>query len=204
MHLLKRVDFDAIVDHLALKHIIKSKAGLESTRIKRLLVLISLYSFNLYYMKGKDMVLSDFLSRQKHDDSDPHEIIPILFNMSNALYETYYRIQPQDWYLVQTLSQTKVTEVRLPEVHGTKKTLDTRVFPEKQKPQIQTKQVVKIRPKLGRGRAGIRRKKPQPVADITVTASKSCKAPTIQNVTNDNTDFPVPKQLISTALYKVR
>ena len=73
-HFLKRVDFDAIVDHLALTHIIKSKAELATTRIKRLLELISSYSFNLYYMKGKDMVLSDFLSRQKHDDSDPHEI----------------------------------------------------------------------------------------------------------------------------------
>ena len=63
LHLLKRVDFDAIVDHLALTHIIKSKAELVTTRIKRLLELISSYSFNLYYMKGKDMILSDFLSR---------------------------------------------------------------------------------------------------------------------------------------------
>ena len=61
-HLLKRVDFDAIVDHLALTHIIKSKMELATTRIKRLLELISSYSFNLYYMKGKDMILSDFLS----------------------------------------------------------------------------------------------------------------------------------------------
>ena len=61
-HLLKRVDFDAIVDHLALMHIIKSKVELETTRIKRLLELISSYSFNLYCMKGKDMILSDFLS----------------------------------------------------------------------------------------------------------------------------------------------
>ena len=61
-HLLKRVDFDAIVDHLALTHIIKSKMEPVTTRIKRLLELISSYSFNLYYMKGKDMVLSDFLS----------------------------------------------------------------------------------------------------------------------------------------------
>ena len=61
-HLLKRVDFDAIVDHLALTHIIKSKMEHVTTRIKRLLELISLYSFNLYYMKGKDMILSDFLS----------------------------------------------------------------------------------------------------------------------------------------------
>ena len=61
-HLLKRVDFDAIVDHLALTHIIKSKAEPATTKIKWLLELISSYSFNLYYMKGKDMILSDFLS----------------------------------------------------------------------------------------------------------------------------------------------
>ena len=58
-HLLKRVDFDAIVDHLALTHIIKSKAEPATARIKRLLELISSYSFSLYYIKGKDMVLSD-------------------------------------------------------------------------------------------------------------------------------------------------
>ena len=49
-----------IVDHLALTHIIKSKAEPVTHRIKRLLELISSYSFNLYYMKGKDMILSDF------------------------------------------------------------------------------------------------------------------------------------------------
>ena len=59
-HLLKRVDFDAIVDHLALTHIIKSKAEPATTRIKQLLELISSYSFNLYYMKGKDMILRQF------------------------------------------------------------------------------------------------------------------------------------------------
>ena len=41
-HLLKRVDFDAIVDHLALIHIIKSKMEPATTRIKRLLEPISL------------------------------------------------------------------------------------------------------------------------------------------------------------------
>ena len=67
-HLFKRVGFDAIVDHLSCTHIIKIKAEPATTRIKRLLDLISSYSFNLYYIKGKDMVLSDFLSRQKNDD----------------------------------------------------------------------------------------------------------------------------------------
>ena len=40
-HLLKRVDFDAIVDHLPLKHIIKFKTEPAMTRMKRLLELIS-------------------------------------------------------------------------------------------------------------------------------------------------------------------
>ena len=82
---MKRGDFDAIVDHLALTHLIKSKAEPATTRIKRLLELISSYSFNLYYMKGKDVILSDFLSRQKHNNSNPHEITPISFNMYNTL-----------------------------------------------------------------------------------------------------------------------
>ena len=64
-HFLKRVHFDAIVDHLALMHIIKSKMEPATTRIKRLLELISSYSFNLYYMKGKDMILSDSITTEK-------------------------------------------------------------------------------------------------------------------------------------------
>ena len=58
--LLNRVDIDVIVDHLALMHIIKSKVELTTTRIKRLLELLSSYSFNLYYIKGKEMKLSNF------------------------------------------------------------------------------------------------------------------------------------------------
>ena len=63
VHLLKKSRFDAIVDHLALTHIIKSKAELTTTRIKRSLEMLSSYSFNIYYIKVKDMILSDFLSR---------------------------------------------------------------------------------------------------------------------------------------------
>ena len=64
LHLLKKVDSNAVVDHLAITHthIMRSKAEPATTRIKRLLELLSPYSFNLYYIKGKDMVLSDFLS----------------------------------------------------------------------------------------------------------------------------------------------
>ena len=89
LHLLKKVDLDAIVDHLAITHIMRSKAEPATTRIKRLLELLSPYSFNLYYIKGKDMVLSDFLSRQKMDDSNPHELIPISFTLRESSRQSF-------------------------------------------------------------------------------------------------------------------
>ena len=88
-HLLKKVDFEAVVDHLAIMHIMKSKMELATNRIKRLLEVLSSYSFNLYCIKGKDMVLSDFLSRQMGDKSDPHQIIPISFNIKEVLLKSY-------------------------------------------------------------------------------------------------------------------
>ena len=130
-HLLKRVDFDAIVDHLALTHIIKSNAEPATIRIKRLLELISSYSFNLYYIKGKDMVLSDFLSRQNNGNSNRHKDIPISFNMHKVLQENYYKI---DSYLVQTRSQAKSSGIKLPEVHGMRKNLDPNIKPENNMP----------------------------------------------------------------------
>ena len=134
-HLLKRVDFDAIVDHLALTHIIKSKAEPATTRIKRLLELISSYSFNLYYMKGKDMILSDFLSWQRNDDSDPSEIIPISFNAYNILEENRNLgmcKKNEGKFLIQMHSQAKTSGTTLPEVHRVRKKLDPNVRPEKQ------------------------------------------------------------------------
>ena len=193
LHLLKRVDFDAIVEHLALTHIIKSKAEPATCRIKRLLELISSNSFNLYYMNSKDMILCVFLSRQLHDDSNLDEIIPISFNMYNTLYESYYRIEMIDQYLVQTHSQTKAARIVLPEVHGVQKAITI----ESPRPQIPVKWVDKNKPKLEQGRAGIKFKKPQPVADKQTSSSKSSKIPIVQNVTKDSMDFPVPDQLIT-------
>ena len=88
-HLLRKVDFDAVVDHLAITHIMKIKMEPATNRIKRLLEVLSSYSFNLYYIKGKDMVLSDFLSRQLEDKSDPNQIVPISFNIKEVLRRNY-------------------------------------------------------------------------------------------------------------------
>ena len=67
-----------------------------------------------------------------------------------------------------------------------KETIVTNMPIEKQKPQIQEKQVDKNKPKLGRGRAGMQCKHPQPVADTLVSGNKLPKIQTDQKVTIDS------------------
>ena len=126
--------------------------------MKRLLELISSYSFDLYYIKGKDMVLSDFLSRQSNDDSNPHEIIPFSFNMHKVLQENYYK---RDSYLVQTRFQARPSGIKLPEVHGMRMNLDPNNKLDKQHANPIKGSVVK--PCIGQGRAGLKRKRSDPI-----------------------------------------
>ena len=175
-HLLKKVDFNAVVDHLAITHIMRSKAEPATTKIKRFLELLSPYSFNLYYIKGNNMVLSDFLSRQKMDDSNSHELIPISFPFRSQVDNHFYQInsrtnQPQtDKYLVQTRSQAKSSDIKIPEIHGINKGLDPHVKPGKQRPlpllpihsvdkRLHTNPIPK--PRIGQGRARLRKRSKQ-------------------------------------------
>ena len=137
-----------------------------TTRIKRLLELISSYSFNLYYMKGKDMILSDFLSKQKGDDSNSSEVIPISFNTYKILEDNrnfskcnniINNMSAHEKYLIQICSRAKSSGTRLPEVHGVQKELDPNLRPEKQ--HTISKQGKLERPQVGQGRAGLRRRK---------------------------------------------
>ena len=76
------------------------------------------------------MILSDFLSRQKNNDSNPHEIIPISFNKCQILDDNYYN----ENYLIQTRSQAKTSGIKLPEIHGMGKNLDPNLKPESNMP----------------------------------------------------------------------
>ena len=62
-NILKHREFDAAVDHVAVMQILKAKIEPASNRIMRLLDRLSAYSFNLYYLKGKD-ILAEYLSRK--------------------------------------------------------------------------------------------------------------------------------------------
>ena len=76
------------------------------------------------------MILSDFLSRQRIDKSNPHKIIPISFDMKAILNNKYYNVGKENRYLVQTRSQSKDMGVKLPEVHGAEKDIDPDLKPE--------------------------------------------------------------------------
>ena len=64
------------------------------------------------------MILSDFLSRQIEDDSNPYEITPISFNIWEILQESYHSMVT-DTYKVQTRAQAKA-QANAPTVVGTK------------------------------------------------------------------------------------
>ena len=42
------------------------------------------------------MVLSNFLSRQKTDDSNPHELIPISFSLRDQVSDYFYQIDNEN------------------------------------------------------------------------------------------------------------
>ena len=83
-HYLKGENFSVVIDHSALVYIINSKKEPPTLRLKKLLEILSQYSFNIRYLKGKEMYISDFLSRHPgNDTTSPNEIIPIAFIMKD-------------------------------------------------------------------------------------------------------------------------
>ena len=88
------------------------------------------------------MVLSDFSSRQKTDDSNPHEIIPISFTLKSLACEHFYQFNSMtgisetetNKYLIQTRSRAKSSDIKVLEIHGVKKGINPHVMPERQRP----------------------------------------------------------------------
>ena len=131
-HLLKKVDFDAIVYTLSLTHIIKSKAVPAINRIKRLLEVLSSYSFNLYYIKSTEMILSGFFYLGRN----MMKVIPIRSNQYLLICKRYYLLDLTIYinkrHLIQTTSQAKTSCTLITKVHDVDKGGDPNIKPEKQ------------------------------------------------------------------------
>ena len=81
MQLLHNRYFEVLVDHKAIKYMIKSKTESPTTRLKTLLLKLSEYTIELKYQKGSEMHTSDALSRLHNftDTTDQKDIVPLNF-----------------------------------------------------------------------------------------------------------------------------
>ena len=131
-NLLKHRKFGAAVDHVAVAQIMKAKPEPATTRIMRLLDRLSAYSFNLYYVKGRDMILSDYLSRHRQKDLDPGESIPISFCCLKAYRGFIDDKIGEDIFCIKTRSSAKASGDKVGELHGANKPLDPNYKPEHQ------------------------------------------------------------------------
>ena len=117
-------------------------------------------------MKGKDMVLCDFLSQQNNDDSNPSEKIPISFNTYKILEDSrdFGKCNNKignEKYLIQKWSPVKTSGTKNSWKFRGRKELDPNLRPEKQ--HVISKQGKLDRTWVGHGRAGLRRRKPDPI-----------------------------------------
>ena len=130
MQLLCNRYFEVLVDHKAIKYMIKSKTESPTTRLKTLLLKLSEYTIEMKYQKGSEMHTSDALSRLHNftDTPDQKDVIPLNF----IQHFTPYYIEHSYSHLVENLYAHKT------------KTLDATTVkrkcgrPPKPKPQIPT------------------------------------------------------------------
>ena len=108
---------------MAVAQIMKAKTEPATTRIMRLLNRLLAYSFNLHYVKGRDMILSDYLSRHRQKDLDPSELIPISF-CCLKVYTGFIDDKIGEDFASKQGQVAKASGDEVGEVHGTNKPLD--------------------------------------------------------------------------------
>ena len=130
MQLLRNRYFEVLVDHKAIKYMIKSKTESPMTRLKTLLLKLSEYTIELKYQKGSEMHTSDALSRLHNftDTLDQKDVIPLNFLQHFTLHyiEHSYSHLVENLYAHKTKTLDAMTVKRK---HGR---------PPKPKPQIPT------------------------------------------------------------------
>ena len=109
-HFLGRREFDCVIDHMAAVYIIRGKDQPKTKRIENLLEKLQGWNFVVYYVKGKDLKIADWMSRADiKDDDDPRIVVPVSVTIDDLLPSTedprcidkenpntiFYK--PQDW-----------------------------------------------------------------------------------------------------------
>ena len=111
MQLLCNGNFEVLVDHKAIKYMIKSKTESPTTRLKTLLLKLSKYTIDLKYQKGSEMHTSDALSRLQNitDMPDNKDGIPLNFlqHLTPNYIEHAYSHLVENLYVHKTKSLDK-------------------------------------------------------------------------------------------------
>ena len=146
------IEFDVAVDHQAVVQIMtgSNKHPPATDRIGLLIDKLLDIPFNLYYVKGKDLILTDFLSRIRANRRNPKKLIPISF-MDRMFTHKPSRpsfVKGYDWrqevglaeqlYPFTTRSCVQEKGLEMPKVHGHDKQVYASKKPEHQpipKPQ---------------------------------------------------------------------
>ena len=108
MQLLCNRYFEVLVDHKAIKYMIKSKTESPTTRLKTLLLKLSEYTIDLKYQKGSEMYTSDALSRLQNiaDTPDNKDVISLNFlqHLAPNYIEHAYSHSVENFYVHNTKS----------------------------------------------------------------------------------------------------
>ena len=108
MQLLHNRYFEVLVNHKAIKYIIKSKMESPTTRLKTLLLTLSEYTTDLKYQKGSEMHTSDALSRLQNIADMPYkkDVIPLNFlqHLAPNYIEHTYSHLVENFYVHNTKS----------------------------------------------------------------------------------------------------
>ena len=115
MQLLHNRYFEVLVDHKAIKYMIKSKTESPTTRIKTLLLKLGEYTINLKYQKGSEMHTSDALSRLQNIADTPNnkDVIPLNFLqylVPNYIEHTYSHLIEN--FYVHNIKSIDTTQVK--------------------------------------------------------------------------------------------
>ena len=110
-NILKLREFVATIDYITVTQILKAKTEPASNRIMRLLDCLSAYSFTLSYLKGKDMILADYLSGHRNECEDPSDLIPVSF----------CRLRDVETFCIGTRTSIKASGEKVPKIHGAHK-----------------------------------------------------------------------------------
>ena len=115
MQLLCNRYFEVLVDHKAIKCMVKSKTETPTTRLKTLLFKLSEYTIDLKYQKGSEMHTSDTLSRLHNLMDTPDNDNIISLNFLQHFTPSYIKYTYPHWVINLYVHKTKdydITQVK--------------------------------------------------------------------------------------------